>query len=127
MFRTKKKPGLAATAARGLVDDAGIRSAAFHAAPPVAKLGVNVGRRFAKRRARGRVDQISETITTIANLVAAYGPMLVQQLGIAEEPKRRRTAPLVAGGALIGASAVYFLEPGQGHRHRQQLQKLVSH
>jgi hypothetical protein len=127
MFGTTNKPGLASTAALGLVDDPAIRNAALEAAPPVAKLGLNVGRRFAKRRAMRRVDQISEAITTVTSLIAAYAPILIGQLGIVEQPKPRRTAPLMAGGALVGAGVVYFLEPNQGHRHRRRVQRLIAH
>jgi hypothetical protein len=127
MFARRSKPGLGSTAALGLVGDRAIRSAAVEAAPPLAKLGLNVGRRFAKRRAARRLDQISDTVSTVANLVAAYAPILIGQLGVVPEPKRRSATPLVATGALVGAGAVYFLEPGQGRARRAQLQRLISH
>jgi hypothetical protein len=129
MMRAKKrKPGLASTAAFGLVGDPGIRSAALEAAPPMAKLGLNLGRRFARRRTQRRIEQINEVVNTIAVLATTYGPILAQQLGVVEEPpKAKRTAPLVVVGALAGAGAVYFLEPGAGAKHRRQIQKLVAH
>jgi hypothetical protein len=128
MFTRKRKPGLATTAALGLVDDPAIRHAALEATQPVAKLGLNVGKRFAQRRAQRRLEQLSDAFNALGALAAAYGPIVARQLGLIEEPpKAKRTAPLVAGGALVGASAVYFLEPGSGRRHRQQVQRLVSH
>jgi hypothetical protein len=128
MFTRKRKPGLATTAALGLVDDPAIRHAALEATPPVAKLGLNVGRRFAQRRAQRRIEQLSDALNALGALAAAYGPIVARQLGLIEEPpKAKHTAPLVAGGALVGACAVYFLEPGSGRRHRQQIQALISH
>lgn len=128
MFSKKRKPGLATTAALGLVDDPAIRSAAVHAAPPMAKLSLNVGKRFAQRRAQRRIEQFSDAVNAIGAVVAAYGPILARQLGIIEEPKpAKRTGPLVAAGAVAGASAVYFFEPGSGRAHRQQVQRLISH
>jgi hypothetical protein len=128
MFTRKRKPGLATTAALGLVDDPAIRSAALHATPPIAKFGLNVGKRFAQRRAQRRIEQLSDAVNALGALVAAYGPIIARQLGLIEDPpEAKRTAPLVAAGALAGAGAVYFLEPGSGHAHRQQLQKLLSH
>jgi hypothetical protein len=127
MFTRKRKPGLATTAALGLVDDPAIRHAALEATPPVAKLGLNVGKRFAQRRAQRRIEQLSDAINALGAIVAAYGPIVARQLGLIEEPpKAKRTGPLVAAGALAGASAVYFLEPGSGRAHRRQVQKLIA-
>jgi hypothetical protein len=128
MFTRKRKPGLATTAALGLVDDPAIRHAALEATPPVAKLGLNVGKRFAQRRAQRRIEQLSDAINALGAVATAYGPIIARQLGLVEQPpKAKRTAPLVAAGAAVGASAVYFLEPGSGRQHRQRLQKLIPH
>lgn len=128
MFTRKKNPGLATTAALGLVDDPAIRHAALHATPPVAKLGLNIGKRVAQRRAQQRIAQLSDAINALGAIVAAYGPIVARQLGIVEEPpKVKRTAPLVAAGAAVGAGAVYFLEPGSGRAHRERIQRLISH
>jgi hypothetical protein len=127
MFTKRRKPSLASTAAFGLVEDPSIRQAAVEAAPPVARLSLNVGKRFAKQRAQRRMEQVNDAVNALAALVTAYGPILARQLGIVEEPQpARRTAPLVAGGALVGAGAVYFLEPGAGRRHREQVQHLIA-
>lgn len=128
MLGKKRKPGLASTVAFGLVGDRAIRSAAAEAAPPLAKLGVSVGKRFARRRTQRRIERFNEAVNTIAALVTAYGPILARQIGIVEEPpKTKRTGPLVAAGAVVGAGAVYFLEPGSGAQHRRRIQKLISH
>jgi hypothetical protein len=41
-------------------------------------------------------------------------------------PIVKRTAPKVAAGAVLGASAMYFLEPEHGKEHREKVAQLVS-
>jgi len=40
--------------------------------------------------------------------------------------RMRRVAPPVAAVVVIGAGAVYFLNPAHGEEHRQQVAQLVS-
>jgi hypothetical protein len=40
--------------------------------------------------------------------------------------RMRRAAPPVAAAVVIGAGAVYFLNPAHGEEHRQQVAQLVS-
>jgi hypothetical protein len=58
-------------------------------------------------------------------VIGTYGPVLAQQLGAIDRPKAKRTAPRIATGVVIGASAMYLLEPGNGANHRRQVQRLV--
>ena len=50
-----------------------------------------------------------------------------RQFGLVEEPKAKRSAPRVVTGALIGAGAMYLLEPQHGRQHREQVHRLISH
>ena len=113
----KRKTGLGVEAAKGLIADPAIRSAAAEAAPPVARLSLNVGKRFARRRTRRQLEQIGDTINTLATLLATYGPLLGQQLGAVEPPRQKRTAPRVASGVVIGATAMYVLRPKLPQSH----------
>jgi hypothetical protein len=113
------------TAALGLVDDPKIRGAALDAASPVARLSFNVGKRMAQRRAHQRAEQVRHTVIAISTWIAAYGPQLAQEFGLVEQPKLKRTAPRVIAGAVIGAGAMYLLDPQHRHEHRRQLQRLL--
>jgi hypothetical protein len=99
MLSAKSKARIGARAAKGLALNEGMRDVALESLPPVA------GRRFRpkKRRARRR-----------------------EQLGLLEHPKPKRTTPRVAAGVVLGATAVYFLDPHSGAQHRRQLQDLVG-
>jgi hypothetical protein len=77
---------------------------------PVAKAGFKAGKPLVKRRARQRVDQLDHASRAVTQVLAAYAPRVAQELGLAEPPKPKRTAPRVAVGVLIGASAMYVFE-----------------
>jgi hypothetical protein len=47
-------------------------------------------------------------------------------LGLIEPPKPKRTAPRIAAGAVLGAGAVYLLDPEQGKQHRRRVAQLVT-
>src|SRR5206468_7179055 len=88
------------------------------AAKPVAKFGAKAGTPIAKRRARGRVSSLGSSARDFGDAardfgetLVTYGPQAAQELGLVQGPKPRRTAPRLAAGAVIGAGAVYFLEP----------------
>ena len=95
-------------------------------APPAAKAGSRVGKPFLKRRARRRVEQLDRASRTLGEALAVYAPRLAYDLGLAEPPKPKRTAPRLAAGVAIGASAMYLLEPGHGKEHRDKVAQLVS-
>lgn len=88
--------------------------------------GYKVAAPVAKRRLRHQVELVGETLRTIVEVFAIYGPMLARELGVVEQPKPKRTAPRVAAGFMIGAGTVYFLEPEHGPEHREKVRQLVS-
>lgn len=93
---------------------------------PAARLGFQASKPFLRRRARQRFEHLAETARTVGEVLAVYGPQAAYELGLAEPPRPKRTTPRVALDMLIGASAVYFLEPDAGPQHRQKLGELVS-
>lgn len=94
--------------------------------PELARLTFRAGKPLLKRRARQSAEQLADAARTVVTILAIYGPLVGQELGLVEAPKPKRTAPYVAAGVVIGASAVYFLEPRYGRERRQQLLRLVS-
>jgi hypothetical protein len=104
---------------------------------PFANLSVNISNPFAKSDDRPRLEQLGARLTELGEaifeigeavgmVVAMYGPLAARQLGWAEVPKQKRTAPRVAAGAVIGAGAVYFLEPKCGPGRREQVLRLMG-
>jgi hypothetical protein len=106
----------------------GAKTMAKH--PKATRRGLRAGYKLAapvaKRRVRRRVGSVGETSRDIVQVVGIYGPMLVRELGLVEPPKPKRTAPRFVAGFLVGASAVYFLEPEHGGEHREKVQRLIS-
>jgi hypothetical protein len=94
--------------------------------PELAKLTFRASKPLLKRRARQRAEQLADAARTLATVLAIYGPLVGQELGLVEAPKPRRRALSVATGVVIGASAVYFLEPQHGRERREQLRRRVS-
>jgi hypothetical protein len=74
------------------------------------------------------LSSTTKAARSVATTLAVYGPEVARELGLVEieTPKHQRTAPRVALGVVIGAGAVYLLEPGQGRQRRQQLMGLVG-
>ncbi len=107
--KTKAKMGAKAakTAARH-------RGASWVGMKGAVKMGKPVAKRQARRQARQRIEQIGTAARTTGALVAMYGPLAVQALGLVEVPKRKRTLPRVAVGVVIGAGAMYFFGPQRG-------------
>jgi hypothetical protein len=95
-------------------------------AVPAGKAGLKASRPMLKRRARQCVKQLDRASETLGEALAVYAPKAAYDLGLAEPPKSKRTAPRVAAGMVIGASAMYFLEPGHGKEHREKVAQLVS-
>jgi hypothetical protein len=96
------------------------------AATPTGKFGLKAGKPLLKRRVRRRAARLGETARTLGETLVTCGPQVAYEVGLAEPPKSKRTAPRVAAGALLGASAMYFLEPEHGREHREKLAELVS-
>jgi hypothetical protein len=140
MLSRKSKAKAGITTARAIIEDPTIRSAAADVAQPVARLSLGITKRVARRRARRRIDRLdavvhhlAETISATTELVQTYGPSVVESLGslglveVRQPTQRRSTTPKLVGGALIGAGAMFLLEPVHGREHRRQLQRLVAH
>lgn len=104
---------------------------------PTAKAGWRVGKVVAKRKARQRVavatadaaarldaagtqlQLLGERSQLGGQLLMVYGPMAAEVLGLIEPPKPRRTVLKVTVGIVIGAVAMYFLEPERRRRLQQ--------
>jgi hypothetical protein len=123
---TATKGKLGAKAGKTALKNPAILRIGAQAARPVGKLSLKVGKPFAKLSAREQAERIGSAARTIGETIAVYGPEAAYELGLAERPKPKRTAPRVAAGVVIGASAVYFLEPEHGREHREKVAQLVS-
>jgi hypothetical protein len=95
-------------------------------AVPAGKAGLRASTPALRRRARQRAKQLDRASRTLGEALAVYAPKAAYDLGLAEPPKAKRTAPRVAAGVVIGASAMYFLEPEHGKEHREKVAQLVS-
>ncbi len=95
-------------------------------AVPAGKAGLKASKPLLKRRARQRVDQLDRASRTLGEALAVYAPRAAYDLGLAEPPKPKRTAPRVLVGVVIGAGAMYFLEPAHGREHREKVAQLVG-
>jgi hypothetical protein len=133
MLSTRSKARLGARAAKGLARNEGIRDLAVGSVPAITGVRFGWRKRRAKKRGREQVERLTEAARTAGDAARSagetlqnYAPQVAQQLGLAEPPKQKRTAPRVAAGVVIGASAVYFLEPQGGAERRRQVQRLVS-
>jgi hypothetical protein len=93
--------------------------------PPAIRLTFKGGKPLAKLRARQQAKRVAESARTLGDTLSLI-PQAAQELGLVEAPPTKRIAPRVAAGVVIGASAVYFLEPGVGRQHRQQVLRFVS-
>ena len=123
MLNRKSKRAASISTAQGIIQDPQIRRAAAEVVSPMAQLSLGLGKRLARRRARRRIQQLNDTLNTARALVTTYGPQVVEQLGLVEAPKPKRTAPRFIAGAVLGAGMMYLIEP----RHRRQVQSLVGH
>ncbi len=121
---TKAKAGVKAT--KAAVKNASLIRAGAKASSPLAKLGYKAGKPVVKFRVRQQAGRLGETARMVGETLATYGVPAAYELGLVEPPKEKRTAPRVAAGAVIGASAVYFLEPEHGREHREKVAQLVS-
>ncbi len=113
-------------AAKFAINNPAILRRGVQVSRPAARLGIKASKPVAKRRMRRRAEQFSEAAKVIGETLVTYGPPAAYGLGLAEPPKPKRTAPRVAAGVVIGASAVYFLEPEHGKEHREKVAQLVG-
>jgi hypothetical protein len=70
--------------------------------------------------------KLEQASRVLGQVLVVHGPTFAYELGLAEPPKRKRTAPRLGAGVAIGAGAMYFLEPGRGREHREKIAQLVS-
>jgi hypothetical protein len=126
--RTKAKAGLGAAKAAAKRPQLVLMGAKTGArlAVPVGKAGLKASRFLVRRRARRRVHQLQRASGTVGELLAVQAPRVAYDLGLAEPPKPKRPAPRVAAGVVLGASAVYFLQPEHGKERRERVAQLVS-
>jgi hypothetical protein len=95
-------------------------------AVPAAKAGLAASKPLIRQQVRGRVEHLDRVAHTLGEVLTVYAPKLAYDLGLAKPPRPKRTAPPVAAGVVIGASAMYFLDPGCGKEHRQKVAQLLS-
>lgn len=129
MLSTTSKAKAGAKTARAIAESSLLRNAVSEAGPPIAKLGVKAGKRRVSRKTRKQLEHLGETVGAVAQVASSYAPQAAhaaQEFGLIEAPKRKRTAPRVVVGVVIGAATVYLLEPGVGREHRRQLQRLFG-
>ncbi len=122
--RTKGKAGI--IAARTVARRPQVLLAGSKIAIPAGRAGLKIAQPLLKRRARQRVEQLNRASRTLGEALTVHGPRTAYELGLAEPPKPKRTAPRVAAGVVIGAGAMYFMEPGHGKEHREKVAQLVS-
>jgi hypothetical protein len=121
---TKDNVGLKAVGSA--LKNPGVTRVAARAAAPVGKAGLSFRKRLAKQRAQRRVQRAGKAARTVGNTLLVEAPEAAQRLGLIERPAPKRTAPRIAVGVLLGASAMYMLEPGVGRQHRERVLSLVS-
>ncbi|MGN6170668.1 MAG: hypothetical protein ACTHQQ_21250, partial [Solirubrobacteraceae bacterium] len=116
---TKGRVGL--KAARAAIKHPAATRFVAKASAPAAKGGLRVGKVVAKRKAKGRMEDlvksaravgetariVGETARIIGATIAIYGPEAAQLFGWVEQPKPKRTAPRVLLGVVLGATAMY--------------------
>ena len=122
--RVKRRAGIAAT--RTVVKRPQLLIAGAKAARPAGEAGLKLLGPVLRWRVRQRVRQLEHASRVLGEVLVVHGPTVAYELGLAEPPKRKRTAPRVGAGVAIGAGAMYFLEPGRGREHREKIAQLVS-
>jgi hypothetical protein len=126
-MQTKTKAKIGAKTAKVMAEHPTLRKAGVAVAPPAVKVGFRIGRRRARRRAHEHAERLQEFARTAGDTLATYGPTAAEALGLTEPPKQEpKTVPALAVGAVLGAGAMYLLEPNQGAARRARLQRLVG-
>jgi hypothetical protein len=128
------KTAVASKAAFGLAKKPTARRATAKAARPSAKVAFMIAKPIVLRRIRQSTAQIVDAAATVAEaavmtavVLATYGPDAAVELGLVEPPpKPKPAAPRVIAGVVIGASAVYFLDPAHGQKRRDRIAGLMK-
>jgi hypothetical protein len=102
---TKARLGVKATSA--VARHPALRRATIRAGVPTAKVVV-------KRQMRARMERIGPAARTAGSILAIYGPMTAEALGLVETPKPKRRAPAFAAGVVTGVVASYALRSQRG-------------
>jgi hypothetical protein len=127
VISTTSKGKLSVKTAGAALKNPGATRVVSKAVKPAAKAGANYRTALAKRRARRRAVRARETARTVGEVLLVKAPDAARELGLIERPAPKRTAPRVAVGVLIGAGAMYLLEPGShGKEHREKVATLVG-
>lgn len=90
---------------------------------PAGKATFQLGKPLLDRRLRRKATRLGRTTGMV---LTDYGPQAAYALGLAEPPRRRRTAPWLGTGVIIGAGSAYLLDPDQGAKRRKKIAQLVS-
>ena len=118
-----KHPGIVTKGAKAALAVLGVETAAKH--PRVVRVGLKAGKPVARRKLRKGIDQVDrfgDNAREVGEALLIGSALVAQGLGLVERPKPRPAAPLLAGGAVIGAGAVYFFDR-RGPKHRSALPK----
>jgi hypothetical protein len=126
VLEPKTKAKLGGKAAKTALEHPRLTVRGTKVALPAAKLGTKASRPLLKRRARRRTGNLADATRSITDTLAVYAAQVAYALGLAEPPKSKRTGRRLAAGVVVGAAAVYFLEPKHGREHREQLSRLVG-
>jgi hypothetical protein len=126
--KNPKKTWLAAKAAKPVAKAAKpAAKLSVKSAKPAAKISFGPSKALAKRRVRRRANQVGQTARTVGEVLLIQAPDAAEELGLIERRAPKRTAPRVAAGVVIGAGAMYLLEPGEhGREHREKVSALVG-
>jgi len=119
-----KHPGIIAKGAKAALAVLGVEAAAKH--PRVVRVGLKSGKPVARRKVRkgiDRVERFGDSAREVGEALLIGSELVAQGLGLVERPKARPAGPLLAGGAVIGAGAVYFFDRRRGPKHRSALPK----
>lgn len=103
--KTKARLGVRTTVA--VARHPALRRATMRAGVPTAKVVV-------KRQMRDQMERIGAAARTAGSIVAIYGPMAAEALGLVEVPKPKRRAPAFAAGIVTGVAASYVLRRQRG-------------
>ena len=101
-------------------------------AKPVVRGRAKISSRRKKGHAQRHAGSVVQTAQKVGQTTFATGQAAValgRQLALQQAEARaghKRTAPRVAAGVAIGATAMYFLEPGNGAQHRQTPSEMVK-
>jgi hypothetical protein len=125
LLSTRTKLKLGARSAKAAAERPGTLLTVTRMAAPPAKLVLRFTAPMVGRKARERAEDPYASVRVLAEALAVHGPRVAGELGLIEPPKRKRTAPRVAAGMVLGAGAVYFLEPECGPQHVRRAAGLV--